>query len=239
MPFGLKPVCATCKTGVSTMWHKNDNGEVACNSCAMRVSAATESEQAAQKDGSGSSCPFTLRKSTRAKSSKLKQQQQQPKTVAPKGKGRRAIFKRGPLKAPSAVATCVTSDYVFFRNMYFQVGDVISMTDENGDVYYGQIRGLLQDQYCEKSAVITWLIPTKGSPTDHFDPSTYILGPEEDIPRKLECMEFVCHAPSEYFKAKNTPYPTKSSGPESCFIWTRLGPQVQALPTQEQVFGAV
>uniref|UniRef100_A0A2R5L685 GATA zinc finger domain-containing protein 1 n=1 Tax=Ornithodoros turicata TaxID=34597 RepID=A0A2R5L685_9ACAR len=237
MPFGLKPVCATCKASVSSMWRKNESGEVVCNSCAVRVSASTESEPASQKDNNGSSCPFTLRKSTRAKSSKLKHQQQQMKAAAPKGKGRRVIFKRGPLKAPAAVATCVTSDFVFFRDTYYQVGDVVSMMDENEDVYYGQIRGLLQDQYCEKSAVITWLIPTKGSPKTHFDPSTYILGPEEEVPRKLECMSFVCHAPSEYFKAKNTPYRMKPSGPESCFIWTRLGPQVRPLPTQEQVFG--
>jgi hypothetical protein len=48
--------------------------------------------------------------------------------------------------------------------------------DEEGGIYYAQIRGFLQDQYCEKSAVITWLIPTTGSPKDKFDPSTYILG---------------------------------------------------------------
>lgn len=63
------------------------------------------------------------------------------------------------------------------------------------------------------------------------------LGPEEDVPRKLECMEFVCHAPSEYFKARHSPYPPPSSASNSCFIWTRLGPQIRPVPTQEQVFG--
>lgn len=57
------------------------------------------------------------------------------------------------------------------------------MLDVDGDVYYGQIRGLLQDQYCEKSAVITWLLPTDSSPKDRFDPSTYIVG--KDIPLQL------------------------------------------------------
>lgn len=47
-----------------------------------------------------------------------------------------------------------------------------------GGTYYAQIRGLLTDQYCEKSCVLTWLIPTSKSPNpeEAFDPATYILG---------------------------------------------------------------
>ncbi|KAH8022931.1 hypothetical protein HPB51_006361 [Rhipicephalus microplus] len=95
MPFGMKPTCATCKTTVSSMWRKNEQGDVLCNSCALRGHAVpTEPEPPSAKEANG--CPFTLRKSTRAKTSKLKQQQQQQqtKTAAPKGKGRRAIFKK-------------------------------------------------------------------------------------------------------------------------------------------------
>lgn len=128
-----------------------------------------------------------------------------------------------------------------------QVGDIVSLMDEDGDVYYAQIRGLLTDQYCEKSAVITWLLPTQESPppSESFDPATYVIGkymnlfpilhldcllfllvsgPEEDIPRKLECMEFVMHAPSDYYKSKNTPYPHVDFSPNSGFIWTTLNP---------------
>ncbi|KAH6931504.1 hypothetical protein HPB50_024848 [Hyalomma asiaticum] len=95
MPFGIKPMCATCKTTVSSMWRKNEKGDVLCNSCALRGhTVPTEPEQPSTKETNGNGCPFTLRKSTRAKSSKLRQQQQQAKTAAPKGKGRRAIFKR-------------------------------------------------------------------------------------------------------------------------------------------------
>ena len=60
--------------------------------------------------------------------------------------------------------------------MYYQVGDIVSLVDDEGDVYYAQIRGFLQDQYYEKSAVITWLLPTSASSKEGFDPSTYILG---------------------------------------------------------------
>ena len=51
------------------------------------------------------------------------------------------------------------------------------MVDEqDGKTYYAQIRGFIQDQYCEKSAALTWLIPTTASPKDCFDPATYIIG---------------------------------------------------------------
>lgn len=67
-----------------------------------------------------------------------------------------------PVKAPTATATPVTSSYVFYKGTYFQVGDIVSMQDIDGGIYYAQIRGLLIDQYCEKSAAITWLLPTTG-----------------------------------------------------------------------------
>lgn len=62
--------------------------------------------------------------------------------------------------------------------MYMQVGDIVSMIDVEGDTYYAQIRGFMTDQYCEKSAVITWLLPTTASPppAQCFDPATYIIG---------------------------------------------------------------
>lgn len=51
----------------------------------------------------------------------------------------------------------------------------------------------------------------------------YVTGPDEDIPRKLECMEFVMHAPSDYYKARSTPYPpTNPPETQNSFIWLRL-----------------
>ncbi|KOB75228.1 GATA zinc finger domain containing protein 1, partial [Operophtera brumata] len=86
---------------------------------------------------------------------------------------------------------------------YMQVGDIVSVLDVDGGTYYAQLRGFLTDQYCEKSAVLTWLLPTRASPPPDkcFDPATYIIGPEEELPRKLECMEWVMHAPADYYRA--------------------------------------
>ena len=52
----------------------------------------------------------------------------------------------------------------------------MSLVDDDENVYYAQIRGFLQDQYYEKSAVITWLLPTRDSFSGKFDPATYVLG---------------------------------------------------------------
>lgn len=54
----------------------------------------------------------------------------------------------------------------------------MSLGDVDGGLYYAQIRGLLTDQYCEKSCVVTWLLPTQASPNpeEGFDPATYIIG---------------------------------------------------------------
>lgn len=59
-----------------------------------------------------------------------------------------------------------------------QIGDIVSLADYDDNTYYAQIRGLLVDTYCEKSAFLTWLIPTKSSPPPNkeFDPSTYLIG---------------------------------------------------------------
>jgi hypothetical protein len=59
-------------------------------------------------------------------------------------------------------------------------------------------------------------------PEEGFIPETYIIGPEEDLPRKLECMEFVMHAPSDYFKLKNTPYPPLLTERGMGYVWTTL-----------------
>ena len=59
----------------------------------------------------------------------------------------------------------------------YQIGDIVSFLDADDErLYYAQLRGFLMDQYCEKSAVVTWLVPTSASPQRAFDPATYILG---------------------------------------------------------------
>ena len=108
----------------------------------------------------------------------------------------------------------------------------------------------MQDQFCEKSAGLTWLLPTQSSPPPEkeFDPLTYILGilnihlrihfnficfiliscwylflkgPEEELPRKLDYLEFVMHAPNEYYKLDENI--RMHNEREAGFIWTSMG----------------
>lgn len=123
-------------------------------------------------------------------------------------------------------------DDFYLQNIYYQIGDIVSLMDAKDNVYYAQIHGLQIDSYCEKSAYITWLIPTTSSPPpkERFDPASYLIGPEEDLPRKLSCMEFVMHAPSSYYLDRHNPYPRPDCwGPEntsqednSNFIWANI-----------------
>ncbi|GLH01533.1 hypothetical protein R5R35_006660 [Gryllus longicercus] len=230
MPLGVKPECVKCQKTESCMWKNTPEGDI-CDDCyssektngsikgeESAASSTSKSQESGPKIATRKSVRNTRNYKTRLNPYAL------PKPLAPKGKGRRIIFKKTCTKAPSAVATPITSDYVFYKGSYYQVGDIVSMRDVEGGIYYAQIRGMLTDQYCEKSCVVTWLLPTQLSPPpeEGFDPCTYIIGPEEDIPRKLDCMEFIMHAPSDYYKDRNTPYPPVQSAEEGPFIWTRL-----------------
>ncbi|XP_014366335.2 GATA zinc finger domain-containing protein 1 [Papilio machaon] len=246
-----KPVCVQCKTKDSLLWRNVENGQI-CNDCHLSNTVKKESkldtavaksesdEKTEGKDNEGKngksdeSKPAKAtgkgtRKSTRATRYKSKTQAPYSKTSVPRGRGRRSIFKRQPVKAPTATATVVTSDSIFYKGSYMQVGDIVAMVHIDGGVYYAQIRGFLTDQYCEKSAVVTWLIRTRASPPpeEGFDPATYIIGPEEDLPRKLDYMHFVMHAPSDYYKDSKSPYPVSESklNDSSGFIWTTLEPK--------------
>ena len=64
----------------------------------------------------------------------------------------------------------------------------------------------------------------------------FIPGPEEDLPRKLHFFEFVCHAPSDYYKAISSPYPTEPQKPQLGYIWTNVGPEITVLPTRDEIF---
>ncbi|XP_046734073.1 GATA zinc finger domain-containing protein 1 [Diprion similis] len=234
MPLGMKPKCTKCESTDSILWHSTDTGNI-CNNCSEsdrcgnaiddddKVSNNSSNNANATVKNESNDAKLQPRKSTRV-TRYLKNKPVTQLKVLPKGKGRRHIFKKTPIKAPAAVATPVTSDYVFYKGSYIQVGDIVSMQDIDGGIYYAQIRGLLTDQYCEKSAAVTWLIPTTASPPPQhgFYPETYLIGPEEDLPRKLECMEFVMHAPSDYYKLKNTPYPPPLTETGAGFVWTSL-----------------
>ncbi len=59
--------------------------------------------------------------------------------------------------------------------MLYKEGDIVSVVDINGEKYFAQLRGFLQDIHLNKSAAITWLLPTVANPTK-FDPAVFLPG---------------------------------------------------------------
>ena len=65
--------------------------------------------------------------------------------------------------------------FILDKGLLFQVGDIVSTFDIEGEVFFAQLRGFLQDDYCEKFCVVTWLIPKIPQPKV-FDPMLFLPG---------------------------------------------------------------
>ncbi|CAD7089721.1 unnamed protein product [Hermetia illucens] len=226
MPQKVTLKCVQCEKTESPMWRSIEGGQI-CHDCYEQNGNNLKGELEPDNENSnGNGEEKKLRKSTR--STRYKAKNSAPAKPIPKGRSRRYIFKKTPFKAPVVPATTHTVESTFYKGSYLQVGDIVSLMDKKDNIYYAQIRGLLVDTYCEKSAFITWLIPTAVSPppNERFDPATYLIGPDEDCPRKLSCLEFVMHAPSNYYHDKTTPFPPPASmdfeSPATGFVWTSL-----------------
>lgn len=100
--------------------------------------------------------------------------------------------------------------------MWLYVGDIVSLIDVDGGKYFAQIRTFIVDEHDEGHVVITWLVPTTDAEEGKFEASKYVIGMEEDIPRKIECIAFQCRCPSDYYRLVDSPYAVASwSPPES------------------------
>ena len=74
--------------------------------------------------------------------------------------------------------SCVGGGFV--QGTVYETGDVVSLLDRDGGVYYAVMRGFLCDQYANKFTVLTWLLPIRPNPT-HFDPTLFILGIHNEL----------------------------------------------------------
>lgn len=105
MPFGVKPECIQCQRTESAMWRNTELGFI-CNECSQKhkeeeklLMLSQQKEEAyASKNQSDyqSTSKIMLRKSTRmTRNYKTRLNPYAlPKPLAPKGKGRRNIFKK-------------------------------------------------------------------------------------------------------------------------------------------------
>ena len=155
------------------------------------------------------------------------------KSTSPKG---HKIEESNPV-----IPTSATSDCIYHKGTFYQKGDIVALCDqEDGRVYFAQIKGFLQDQFCEKSAALNWLVPNRPTSRETFDPSAYEIGLEDNQLRKLDCMTFVRHCPHDYYvkkffhqpelipscsNASDNLEPTYSKKMrDQAYVWTSMGP---------------
>jgi len=195
--------CVDCRTDWSPLWRVwKEDKQLLCTVChTKRVKQAVANQS---KSAAKSKSAEAVRSSNRK--NKTKKKLAGCSSVQPKSyqhKSRRTLFKAKPAKSPAEVATVMTTNSTYHNGLLLQVGDVVCAGDVDGGTYYAQLRGFLQDDYCNKSAVVTWLVPTLPGLT-RFEPSLFVPGPAEEVCRSLDCFSFVCRAPSNLFKTRTT-----------------------------------
>lgn len=103
-----------------------------------------------------------------------------------------------PQKAPSQKAGIRCYNALWDKSQcLFRKGDIISVTDENDNLpYFAQIRALLSDQFGDRFAALTWLVPTTSAIEPHqFDPEHFVHAVSDPMLYPLEVCTFVQHAP--------------------------------------------
>lgn len=111
MPLKGNPVCLKCETSESPIWTNAENLGAICLNCVNE--AKDENKTDDENEENEQKCS---KKKVRTRSYKTRLNPLAlPKTGMPKGRGRRALFKKIPVKAPNAVATPVTSEHVFYK----------------------------------------------------------------------------------------------------------------------------
>ncbi|CAF1335594.1 unnamed protein product [Adineta steineri] len=137
-----------------------------------------------------------------------------------------AFKSKKPEKCLSQSTTFKLFDVLYSKGRRFEVGDIVYLIDSNLSYFYAQIRALFQDEHVNAFAFLTWLLPTSINTSTnnfHFDPNAYSIGPNEEYPRSLNSLSFVCHAPSDYFQVKTYPQSVTTDNKRSFnYIWTQV-----------------
>lgn len=109
MPLKGNPVCLKCQTSESPIWTNAENLGAICLNC------VNEAKDENKSDDDNEDADKTKKKvRTRSYKTRLNPLAL-PKVGMPKGRGRRALFKKVPMKSPSSVATPITSDHIFHK----------------------------------------------------------------------------------------------------------------------------
>lgn len=213
--------CFDCKVTDCMMWRKVKDGDqsgLVCNLCHLkRVKGASNQTQASSNSSTQSNSKLTqiviaskIKDTVRISKRKNKTNKKFTNSIYGDkfiknnhAKSRRNIYKKKPTKSVMGISSIVASQSIYHNGLLYQVGDIVCTSDVEGGIYYAQLRGFLQDDFCERAAVVTWLIPTQRHITK-FDPMLFVPGLDEDTPRSMDCFNFVCRASDGLFKTKNS-----------------------------------
>lgn len=113
MPLKGVPVCIKCETHDSPMWTNAEGLGVLCLDCVNEARSSNQDNADDETDIKDEKGKQKKQKTTRSYKTRLN-----PFALAKnvqRGRGRRAASKKTPVKAPEAVATTITSDYVFYK----------------------------------------------------------------------------------------------------------------------------
>ncbi|KAK6112220.1 hypothetical protein QQG55_46840 [Brugia pahangi] len=103
-----------------------------------------------------------------------------------------------PQKATSQKAELRCHDALWDKcERLFRIGDIVSIIDkDDGLCYFAQIRALLCNQFGERFAALTWLVPTESADeAHHFDAEHFVHALSDSVMYPLEVCTFVQHAP--------------------------------------------
>lgn len=128
-----KPVCVTCNTTRSLLWRVT-GGNHLCQDCYLIESGSelaksavpAESEVSETKEAKSESEPTTsnskpVKKTgnrwtrSRSNAASVPNTPVPQRPHNPRGRGRRSIFKKTPLKAPTSSVTVVTSESIYYN----------------------------------------------------------------------------------------------------------------------------
>lgn len=190
------------------MWRNSGDGLLCCT-CFEKKKEEEKNEQVqklkdeeaqvkAEQVDQPKPLKIPLRKSTRmARNYKTRSNPYAlPKPLVGRGRGRRGVARRAPLRAPVESRSWMKTNRAYLLEGYLRVGDVVSLYGADDVVYYAQLRGFVCDLYGEKMGVVTWLLPTNDHKTGGFVPEHFYVGPDEDTPRRLDTMELEYRLPA-------------------------------------------
>lgn len=104
--------CIKCGTSESPSWTNAESLGLVCLSCVNEAKEEVKSDDDEEKDENKRKRRTRASRSYKTRHNPLALP---PKPTAPRGRGRRVLFKKTPMKAPSSVATTVTRDQLFHK----------------------------------------------------------------------------------------------------------------------------